>query len=265
MNLILQALPVAAPTLGWAAHALYLVRRLRTARTDRLTGLMRREEFSARAVRAVRHPHAAVLLLDLNGFKQINDTHGHEAGDRVIAAVGRRLAAWARERGGFAARLGGDEFTALVRLAPDADPDAEMTYLSARLSVPLDAGGVTLRPRASIGLCRTSSMPGAGLSDLLRAADEAMYAAKRSGDAWRPAGRTTTEAEVRAGVRADVRGDVRAEVRTDVRSDVPAGVRRDAAVRRAGRPTRRPTRRAGLAAQSAAHLTLLQPARRRAS
>lgn len=188
MNLILQALPVAAPTAGWAAHALFLSRRLRSARTDRLTGLMRREAFTARATRAFRHPHTAVLLLDLNGFKQINDTHGHEAGDQVIAAVGRRLAVWCREHDGFAARLGGDEFTALVRLAPEADADAEMTCLSARLSAPLDTGRVTLAPRASIGLCRPAHRPGAGLSDLLRAADEAMYAAKRCGDHWRPAG-----------------------------------------------------------------------------
>ncbi|MCA6095862.1 GGDEF domain-containing protein [Streptomyces sp. SCA3-4] len=190
MNLILQALPIAAPTAGWAVHACFLGRRLRSARTDRLTGLMRREEFTARAPRALRHPHAAVLLLDLNGFKQINDTHGHEVGDQVIAAVGRRLAQWSRERGGFAARLGGDEFTALVRLAPEADADAEMTYLSARLSAPLDTGRVTLAPRASIGLCHTGHRPGAGLSDLLRGADEAMYAAKRCGDHWRPAGAT---------------------------------------------------------------------------
>ncbi|MEU8585075.1 GGDEF domain-containing protein [Streptomyces abikoensis] len=188
MNLILQALPVAVPTAGWAAHALLLSRRLRTARTDRLTGLMRREEFTARATRAFRHPHTAVLLLDLNGFKKINDTHGHEAGDQVIAAVGRRLALWCREHGGFAARLGGDEFTALVRLAPEADTDAEMTCLAARLSAPLDTGRVTLAPRASIGLCRPAHRPGAGLSELLRAADEAMYAAKRCGDHWRPAG-----------------------------------------------------------------------------
>ncbi|MEV4739427.1 GGDEF domain-containing protein [Streptomyces sp. NPDC049555] len=187
MNLITQVLPVALPTLGWAAHALVLLRRLRAARTDRLTGLMRREEFTPRALRALRHPHTAVLLLDLNGFKQINDTHGHEAGDRVIAAVGRRLSAWCKERDGFAARLGGDEFTALVRLAPEADPDAEMRCLSARLSAPLDAGTVTLAPRASIGLSRTADHPGAGLSDLLRGADEAMYAAKRRGIPWQPA------------------------------------------------------------------------------
>ncbi|MBB4894169.1 diguanylate cyclase (GGDEF)-like protein [Streptomyces olivoverticillatus] len=192
MNLVLQALPVAVPSVGWAAHALFLARRLRTARTDPLTGLMRREEFTGRALRAVRHPHAAVLLLDLNGFKQINDTHGHAAGDQVISGVGRRLDAWCRERGGFAARLGGDEFTAVIRLAPDADPDAEMTYLSARLSAPLDTGRVTLAPRASIGLCRTSHRPGAGLSDLLRGADEAMYTAKRLGEHWRPAGPVNT-------------------------------------------------------------------------
>ncbi|EMF00477.1 PAS/PAC sensor-containing diguanylate cyclase [Streptomyces mobaraensis NBRC 13819 = DSM 40847] len=201
-NLICQVLPIAAPTLGWAAHALVLARRLRTARTDPLTGLMRREEFTARAPRAVRHPQAAVLLLDLNGFKQINDTHGHAVGDQVLAAVGRRLAAWCASRGGFAARLGGDEFTAVVRLAPDADLDEELTYgLSARLSAPLDAGTVTLSPRASIGLCHTAHRPGAALSELLRAADEAMYTAKRLGDHWRPAGAVGTYPTV-AGRRA---------------------------------------------------------------
>ncbi|WP_372408670.1 GGDEF domain-containing protein [Streptomyces luteireticuli] len=189
MNLILQALPVAAPTVGWAVHALFLVRRLRTARTDPLTGLMCRDEFTSRALRAIRRPHTAVLLLDLNGFKQINDTHGHAVGDQVIAAVGHRLAAWCASRGGFAARLGGDEFTALVRLAPDADLDAELTYgLSALISAPLDTGGVTLAPRASIGLCHTAHRPGAELSELLRGADEAMYTAKRLGDHWRTAG-----------------------------------------------------------------------------
>lgn len=187
MNLILQALPVAAPTVGWITHACFLARRLRSARRDPLTGLMIRAEFTGRALRALRHPHAAVLLLDLNGFKQINDTHGHAVGDQVIAAVGRRLDAWCAEHGGFAARLGGDEFAALVRLAPEADLDTELTHgLSARLSAPLDTGHVTLTPRASIGVCRKAFRPGAGLSDLLRGADEAMYAAKRRGEHWRP-------------------------------------------------------------------------------
>ncbi|MFC5724340.1 GGDEF domain-containing protein [Streptomyces gamaensis] len=192
MNLLLQALPIAAPTLGWAAHVLVLLRRLRTARTDPLTGLMCREEFTARARRAVKHPCAAVLLLDLNGFKQINDTHGHAAGDQVLAAVGRRLSLWSREHGGFAARLGGDEFTAVVRLAPDTDLDDALTRgLTTRLSTPLPVtagtGRLTLRPRASIGICRAAQRPGAELPELLRGADEAMYAAKRHGRNWRPA------------------------------------------------------------------------------
>ncbi|RLU82268.1 GGDEF domain-containing protein [Streptomyces griseocarneus] len=232
MNLLVQALPIAAPTVGWAAHALVLVRRLRTARTDPLTGLMCRDEFISRARRAVRHPDAAVLLLDLNGFKQINDTHGHAVGDQVIAAVGRRLGAWCRERGGFAARLGGDEYTAVVRLAPDADLHAELTYgLSARLSAPLDTGTVTLAPRASIGVCRAGHRPGAALPELLRGADEAMYTAKRLGQHWRPAG----EADV---------------CPTTDGSPVPHG-RRPVDVRRTGRP--------------GAHLTLLPQTRRRAS
>ncbi|GAA0426484.1 GGDEF domain-containing protein [Streptomyces luteireticuli] len=201
MELLLQTLPAAVPTLAWAAHALYLARRLRAARTDPLTGLMCRDEFTARARRAVKHPHAAVLLLDLDDFKRTNDSYGHDVGDEVLAAVGRRLATWCEARHGFAARLGGDEFTAVVRLAPEVDAHAELSYfggLDGELSAPVDVGSAQLFPRASIGLCRRSDRPGAGLSQLLRGADEAMYRAKRLG--------TRSQVAIQPDVYATVRG-----------------------------------------------------------
>ncbi|MFI2077005.1 GGDEF domain-containing protein [Streptomyces triculaminicus] len=177
---LLHVLPAVVPAAGWAAHALYLARRLRTVRTDPLTTLMCRDEFTGRARRAVRHPDAAVLLLDLDDFKSINDTYGHAAGDQALAAVGTRLEAWCRERHDFAARLGGDEFAAVVRLAENADLQAELLFgLRARLGeAVITTTGALLYPSASIGVCRALQRPDAGLPELLRGADEAMYTAR---------------------------------------------------------------------------------------
>ncbi|MFF4220025.1 GGDEF domain-containing protein [Streptomyces nondiastaticus] len=188
MTPLLQALPLAAPVAGWAAHAVYLARRLRTARTDPLTGLMSRSAFTTRALRAISHPHAAVLLLDLDDFKVVNDTYGHHTGDQALAAVGHRLAAWCADRRGFAARLGGDEFAAVVRLAPDTDLHDELLYgLWTHLAAPVDTGTAVIHPSAAIGICRATDRPGIDLSGLLRGADEAMYRAKRLGHHWQPA------------------------------------------------------------------------------
>ncbi|MFC5719858.1 GGDEF domain-containing protein [Streptomyces gamaensis] len=188
MTALVQALPIAAPLAGWAAHALYLARRLRTARTDPLTGLMCRDEFTVRARRAVRHPHAVVVLLDLDDFKSVNDTYGHAAGDDVLAATGERLADWAEYYGGFAARLGGDEFAAVIRLAPDTPMTTVMTDgLMPQLAEVVAVRDEFVWPRASVGLCRTVHRPGVGLPQLLRGADEAMYRAKELGLRWQTA------------------------------------------------------------------------------
>ncbi|MGW1199518.1 GGDEF domain-containing protein [Streptomyces sp. NPDC002536] len=188
MTPLLQALPIAAPAAGWAAHALFLARRLRTVRTDPVSGLMCRAEFTSRALRAIRHPQAAVVLLDLDDFKCVNDTYGHGAGDETLTAIGRRLDAWCARRQGFATRLGGDEFAAVIRLAPDADLHAELFYgLWQQLAEPVEAGSAIVDPCASIGICRTTDRPGAGLSGLMRGADEAMYRAKRLGHRWQSA------------------------------------------------------------------------------
>ncbi|WP_344625931.1 GGDEF domain-containing protein, partial [Kitasatospora arboriphila] len=99
------------PLLGWTTHGTWLARRLATARRDPLTGLLTRDGFTARAERLIRsHPdRATVLLVDLDDFKTVNDTHGHAAGDAVLTATAHRLTAWCGPSG-LAARLGGDEF-----------------------------------------------------------------------------------------------------------------------------------------------------------
>lgn len=192
MSAVLAFLP-AAPLAGWAAHAAFLAGRLRLAHTDPLTGLPTRAAFTARAHRAIRHPHAAVLLLDLNGLKYVNDQFGHSAGDQLLATFGQRLAVWTEQHGGIAGRLGGDEFAVIVRLAPDADLHAELTEgLAAGLAERLDLAEAVLSPRAAIGVCLAAHRPGTPLTVRLRAADEAMYRAKRGGHRWQAAGRPDT-------------------------------------------------------------------------
>ncbi len=86
---------------GWALHASRLYRRLDRSCRDPLTGLWTRDGWGRRAERIIaRRPRAAVLLADLDGFKPVNDVHGHAAGDAVLAAAGERLTAWCGAHGG---------------------------------------------------------------------------------------------------------------------------------------------------------------------
>lgn len=107
---LLTAVP---PVLGWAVHARWLLGRLTTARRDPLTELWTRDAFSRRARRQLRDPRAVVVLADVDHFKQINDTHGHAAGDVLLATVAARLA-HGTTPGGVVGRLGGDEFAAVL-------------------------------------------------------------------------------------------------------------------------------------------------------
>ncbi|MDX2678496.1 GGDEF domain-containing protein [Streptomyces sp. NY05-11A] len=165
------------PLLGWAVHGGILARRLACARRDPLTGLHTRAGWTDRAERLIRrHPHAAVLLVDLDHFKTLNDTHGHAAGDAALIATADRLRTWCGHTG-TAGRLGGDEFVAVVRDLAVADLDA----LTAALHRPLDYDGVSLPLAASIGACALDDLPVPCLADALAAADAAMYAAKGRG------------------------------------------------------------------------------------
>jgi diguanylate cyclase (GGDEF)-like protein len=164
-----------APLLGWAVHGGILTRRLATARRDPLTGLHTRAGWTARAEHLIhRHPTAAVLLVDLDHFKTLNDTHGHAAGDAALIITADRLRTWCGHNG-TAGRLGGDEFVAVVRDLAAADLDA----LTAALHQPLHYDGLPLA--ASVGVCHLADLPVPLLTDALAAADAAMYAAKGRG------------------------------------------------------------------------------------
>lgn len=158
-----------------------LARRLETARRDPLTGLPTRAAFTAAAEQLLTTAQApAVVLLDLVDFKAVNDTHGHQAGDAVLAAVGRRLADWAGP-GAACGRLGGDEFTVVLDTDP-ADLPEQVAKLRALLEQPVEHDGQVLAVGASIGTAtRTTGHPDLGLSALLHAADQAMYADKGRG------------------------------------------------------------------------------------
>ncbi|MEU7725183.1 GGDEF domain-containing protein [Streptomyces sp. NPDC040724] len=174
------ALPLAA---GWSLHGVRLRRRLVAARRDPLSGLYRREAFEAKASRLLEGRPLGVLVVDLDGFKAVNDTYGHAAGDAVIAAVGTRLAAIVAGRG-IAGRLGGDEFALAVRLPDSSVLGSLLRQTSKALQVPVTVDGQTLPLGASVGGLWTGQLPTSDLSAAMRRADEAMYAAKQDGGGW---------------------------------------------------------------------------------
>ncbi|MFF7612642.1 GGDEF domain-containing protein [Streptomyces lavendulae] len=166
------------PALGWALHGGLLLRRLATARRDPLTGLHTRAGWTTRAEHLVaKHPGAVVILVDLDDFKAINDTHGHAAGDMVLAATARRLSTWCG-RHGIAARLGGDEFAAIVT---DPGRTPGLPALRTALDQPVTHHGLALPVSASVGHCHRADLLVPALTDALSAADSAMYAAKGHG------------------------------------------------------------------------------------
>jgi diguanylate cyclase (GGDEF)-like protein len=183
------------------AHTRAMVRELRhRAYRDALTGLGNRLHFQERADRALRRARdsggvASMLLIDLDNFKEVNDTQGHRAGDELLVAAGKRLAASVRP-GDLPVRLGGDEFAVL--LADGSDRGAAEALAQRLVSVFGDqfhVSGAVVQVRASIGLAtsrdpgvRAAVPPGAPTSEevLFRNADLALYAAKEDGKGtWR--------------------------------------------------------------------------------
>jgi diguanylate cyclase (GGDEF)-like protein len=159
---------------------------------DALTGLPNRSRLIDRAGEAIEIAGAtgnrlALLLLDLNGFKQVNDTAGHHTGDALLHAVGRRLAGALRD-GDLVARLGGDEFAVLLTRDPDEQrATAIAERLHERLRQPYDIEDRPVTVGASIGVALFPA-DATDIESLLRAADAAMYRAKRDGGGVRPAG-----------------------------------------------------------------------------
>jgi diguanylate cyclase (GGDEF)-like protein len=156
------------------------------ARRDVLTDLPNRRMFLELAGKALGEAwrsgrKCSVLFVDLDGFKPVNDTHGHATGDALLIAVGKRLQESA-PRNALVARLGGDEF-ALLLANPD-DDDANPLLVGQRvlaaLQKPFEITGHEVSINASIGI---ASGPDSGrrAEDLTDAADLAMYMAKRAG------------------------------------------------------------------------------------
>jgi diguanylate cyclase (GGDEF)-like protein len=123
-----------------------------------------------------------VLFLDLDGFKPVNDQHGHAAGDHVLAVVAQRIRTAIRPED-VAARIGGDEFVVALPLAGQEDAaivERARAALCRSIAEPIDYRGCSLRVTASIGTairCRD----GGSAEELLHRADQSMYASKRGG------------------------------------------------------------------------------------
>ncbi|MGW5846665.1 GGDEF domain-containing protein [Streptomyces sp. NPDC055254] len=195
MSHTVTALAAALPLVsGWSVHSLWMRRRIETARRDPLTGLWTRDPFEERARKSLSHKcQRAVLVLDLNRFKEINDTLGHAAGDAVIRATGQRLGRWAEEHAGVAGRLGGDEFAAIIPGYGIDQLRVDLFMLTGRLDQPVPFDGHPIEVHTSIGAAYYRTGTGE-LSTLLRRADEQMYRAKQRGGGWRIAHRLTVPA-----------------------------------------------------------------------
>jgi diguanylate cyclase (GGDEF)-like protein len=157
----------------------------RQARTDELTGLPnRRSVFEALGTTDVRLADGrgvAVLVVDLDRFKEINDSLGHAVGDALLRQVGPRLTRELRS-GDFLARLGGDEFVVLAGDLDEADALSLGTRLRTQLQHPFRVGGMSLTVDASVGVA-IGPADSSTAEELLQLADLAMYSAKaaRSG------------------------------------------------------------------------------------
>ena len=161
-------------------------RRIRElAANDGLTGLLNRRSFDAlleqRIGRATGEdiPHLALLMIDLDRFKPINDTYGHAAGDAVLRAVARRFARTVRG-GDTVARIGGDEFAVLAQVDDEQDALALAERLREAATDPVETGSARVEAGASIGVA-LAPRDASDDEELRHAADVALYEAKRSG------------------------------------------------------------------------------------
>jgi diguanylate cyclase (GGDEF)-like protein/PAS domain S-box-containing protein len=166
----------------------------RRANFDTLTGLANRGYFQSQLEEAVkraqRRDGLAVMYFDIDRFKQINDTYGHDVGDKIIRMFAQRIRSVLRESD-FMARLGGDEFVLIAEALSDRNDAAVIARKLVEAMVPVfDIGGTHLQVSTSIGVAYFEA--GMTADQLVKAADEAMYAAKRAGrNCFRQAGRVS--------------------------------------------------------------------------
>ena len=157
----------------------------RQAHFDELTGLPNRSMFRDQLQAAIRRANAqghavALLLLDLDNFKEVNDTLGHAKGDELLKVVARRIQACLR-KGDVVARLGGDEFGIILPGMTESGLIAHLaTRINEELATPLPLGEAQLHTHASIGIA-VYPRDTQELDGLIKCADQAMYAAKAEG------------------------------------------------------------------------------------
>ncbi len=155
------------------------------AHYDALTGLPNRVLLADRLQQAMRQSERrkqslAVAYLDLDGFKTVNDIHGHDTGDNLLVAISQRMKEALRE-GDTLARIGGDEFVAvLVDIDRMADCEPVLSRLLQAAAAPVTVGGSLLQVSASIGIT-LYPQDDADADQLMRHADQAMYVAKQAG------------------------------------------------------------------------------------
>lgn len=161
----------------WAEHQ----RLIHIAGHDSLTGVANRSAFRERLARAlaIGEEDIAVAFCDLDSFKPVNDTYGHQTGDRVLVEVANRLRRSMRA-GDELARLGGDEFTVLMRNVPDATAAQHLAErILAACKDPFDADGDPVKIGISVGIALVDGPTSA--EEILARADAALYEAKRQG------------------------------------------------------------------------------------
>ncbi|MDP9434316.1 MAG: diguanylate cyclase [Actinomycetota bacterium] len=147
------------------------------ALTDELTGLSNRAQVT-RTLQQLAGTGATVLFCDLNGFKAVNDSYGHAAGDEVLVEVARRFVRAVRGED-LVARLGGDEFVIVAPAAVTSDPEGLRRRVLAAVRQPmLLSGGLVVLVGAAVGVARLE--PGRDPLTVLQQADSAMYAGKPS-------------------------------------------------------------------------------------
>lgn len=164
-------------------HKQEAVRLLQLTQRDPLTGLLNRTGFKEHLERRMQDPSAgslAVLYIDLDHFKPVNDRHGHAVGDQLLQAFGRRLLGLVRPSDAVA-RLGGDEFAVVLSgLRESANADRVAEKLVAAAHLPFEVGALRLHVGASVGVAFGID-PEGGWRELVARADAMLYRAKASG------------------------------------------------------------------------------------
>ncbi len=155
------------------------------AHYDALTGLPNRMLLAYRLKQAISHAHrrkqaVTVAYLDLDGFKQVNDTHGHDLGDQLLITISQRMSECLRESDTIA-RLGGDEFIAVLIDSDKLESKMSLDRLLKAAAQPVKIGDTLIQVTASIGVTYYPQNEDVDADQLVRQADQAMYRAKLEG------------------------------------------------------------------------------------